>query len=259
MYLLDRPIVLFLFSFSLLFAIGSLLPQSTPLLLGFFALIVVIIVLIRLMFVMKKQSRQQELQQQQTYQDAITQVQNEAIEAERAKDTFLANISHETRTPMNAIIGLSHILLQSDLDHVQKTNISKIKRSAEHLLAITNDILDFSKIEAGKLDINNINFEYHLLFNDLADMMGIQAVEKKLDLIFDISPDVPDSLIGDPLRISQVLINLINNAIKFTDKGEIILHVSVASHQDNIYEIRFEDYTPRSWMYFHQRCFRLDT
>ncbi len=240
MYALDRVAILLLLTFSSLFAAENVSAQNDFFLFGFFILLLAVIILIRQLFVIKKQNRLEKKQEHQTYEDAIERVQNEAVEAERAKDIFLANVSHETRTPMNAIIGLSHVLLQSDLDTVQKTNISKIKRSAEHLLAITNDILDFSKIEAGKLDINNVNFECRLFFSDLADMMGIQAVEKKLDLIFDISQDIPDTLIGDPLRISQVLINLINNSVKFTDKGEIILHVRVVSHEDDNYQIRFE-------------------
>jgi len=171
---------------------------------------------------------------------AIANVHTEAQEAEQAKDIFLANVSHETRTPMTAIIGLSHILLQSDLNPSQKLNISKIKRSAEHLLAITNDILDYSKIEAGKLEISPVSFETAHFFSNLADMMGIQAVEKRLDLVFDISTEVPDTLIGDPLRISQVLINLINNAIKFTDKGEVLLKVNVTTDENSQKKLYFE-------------------
>ena len=195
-----------------------------------------IIILILLLIIMITRYRKQ----QQSYKVAIEKVHEGTIEAERAKDTFLANVSHETRTPMNAIIGLSHILLQSDLTSAQKINVTKIKRSAEHLLAVTNDILDYSKIEAGKLEINNFSFVCSDFFSDLADMMGINAVEKKIDLVFDISEKIPDTLIGDALRISQVLINLLNNAIKFTDKGEVILRVSVAEQLDDTCRILFE-------------------
>ena len=174
------------------------------------------------------------------FREKLRKVHVEAKDAQRAKDTFLANVSHETRTPMTAIIGLSHILLQSELSETQKLNISKIKRSAEHLLAITNDILDYSKIEAGKLEINNANFDINHLFNNLADILGLQAAEKGLDLIFDISYRLPDTFIGDSLRISQVLINLINNAIKFTQEGQIVLRVKVGEQHNNMYSISFE-------------------
>ena len=209
-----------LFFSSTLFSADFTTQIQEPLVLS---LATIIFILLFAFFLALRQIRKQN----QVHQTALAKVHTEAQEAERAKDTFLANVSHETRTPMTAIIGLSHILLQSDLTPSQKLNISKIKRSAEHLLAITNDILDYSKIEAGKLEINPVSFETAHFFSDLADMMGIQAVEKKLDLVFDISTEVPDTLIGDPLRISQVLINLINNAIKFTDKGQVLLKVYV--------------------------------
>ena len=195
-----------------------------------------IIILLLLLLIMVTRYRKQS----QYYKEIIEKVHEGAIEAERAKDTFLANVSHETRTPMNAIIGLSHILLQSDLSSAQKINIFKIKRSAEHLLAVTNDILDYSKIEAGKLEISNSGFVCSDFFSDLADMIGINAVDKKIDLIFDISDEIPDTLIGDSLRISQVLINLLNNAIKFTEKGEVILRVSVTERLDDTCQILFE-------------------
>ena len=201
-----------------------------------FGAIAVIFILTIILFFLIKQNRKQA----RSHQEAIDKVRFEALEAERAKDTFLANVSHETRTPMTAIIGLSHILLQSDLNNTQIKNVTKIKRSAEHLLAITNDILDFSKIEAGKLDISSNSFESSDFFGSLADIVGIQALEKRLDLVFDISYQVPTTLIGDSLRISQVLINLLNNAIKFTEKGEVLLRASVASRRGDTYQILFE-------------------
>ncbi len=230
---LNKSILLFPLVFSSLFAVEVPELLNDRILSGSFG---TIIILILILIIMIKRYRKQ----QQSYKAAIEKVHESAIEAERAKDTFLANVSHETRTPMNAIIGLSHILLQSDLSSAQKINVSKIKRSAEHLLAVTNDILDYSKIEAGKLEINNFSFVCSDFFSDLADMMGINAVEKKIDLIFDISEEIPETLIGDSLRISQVLINLLNNAIKFTDKGEVILSVGVAEHQGDTFQILFE-------------------
>ncbi len=174
------------------------------------------------------------------HQEELANLHEETLEAERAKDTFLANVSHETRTPMNAIIGLSHIILQGDLNKTQKANVSKIKRSAEHLLSITNDILDFSKIEAGKLVIRESSFEPDVLIADLSDMLGLQAHNKNLELLFDIDKKLPTTIMGDQLRISQVLINLLNNAIKFTEKGEVLLKVSVQSQEEDTYHICFE-------------------
>ncbi len=161
----------------------------------------------------------------------LREAKKKAEEAARAKDTFLANVSHETRTPMNAIIGLSHILLQSDLNDEQKTNLFKIKRSAEHLLSITNDILDYSKLEAGKLTLENILIESSDFFSSIADIIAPMTVEKNLDLIFDISPKIPEQWMGDPLRISQILLNLLNNAVKFTDSGYIELKVDLKDEE----------------------------
>ncbi len=228
-----RSAILILLTYSSLFSAETPSLVYTPLTLG---LIAAIFVLILLLFLAFRQNRNQKL----SHQKAIERVQNEALEAERAKDTFLANVSHETRTPMTAIIGLSHILLQSDLNRTQITNVSKIKRSAEHLLAITNDILDFSKIEAGKLEINHSSFESSDFFTSLADIISVQALDKRLDLVFDVSHEFPTTLIGDSLRISQVLINLLNNAIKFTEKGEVLLRVSVTSQKESVYQVLFE-------------------
>lgn len=222
-----------LLTYSSLYANESISVTSISMIL---TLIAIILVLTYTLFVSNRRNTEQSL----SHQEAIDKVRNETLEAERAKDTFLANVSHETRTPMTAIIGLSHILLQSDLNKTQITNVSKIKRSAEHLLAVTNDILDFSKIEAGKLEINHSSFESSDFFTNLADIISVQALEKRLDLIFDVSPQFPTTLIGDSLRISQVLINLLNNAMKFTEKGEVLLCVRVLSQQDDSYQILFE-------------------
>ena len=151
-----------------------------------------------------------------------------AKEADHAKDIFLANISHETRTPMNAIIGLSHILLQSPLDEAQKRDVEKVKHSAEKLLAVTNDMLDISKIKADKLEIESSTIEMNTLISSLAHIIDQSAIEKGLDLLFDTAVDLPESFKGDALHISQVLVNLLNNAIKFTKEGEVCL--SIARH-----------------------------
>jgi len=149
-----------------------------------------------------------------------------AKEADHAKDIFLANISHETRTPMNAIIGLSHILLQSPLDEAQKRDVEKVKHSAEKLLAVTNDMLDISQIKADKLEIESSSIEMNPFISSLAHIIDQSAIEKGLDLIFDTAVDLPESFKGDALHISQVLVNLLNNAIKFTKEGEVTLTIA---------------------------------
>lgn len=153
----------------------------------------------------------------------------EAEAASQAKSEFLANMSHEVRTPMNAIMGMIYLVKNTDLSAKQHGYLNKISFAAQSLLKIINDILDFSKIEAGQLDLEHVPFSLDELLGNLADLVGFSVEEKGLEIIFSVAPEVPRQLVGDPLRLGQILLNLTNNAVKFTEQGEILISVSVES------------------------------
>jgi signal transduction histidine kinase len=141
-------------------------------------------------------------------------------------------MSHEIRTPMNAIIGMAHLAMKTDLTAKQYDYLQKVDISAKSLLGIINDILDFSKIEAGKLDMESVDFQLEDTLDNISTLVGIKTQEKGLELLFKIDPSVPTALVGDPLRLGQVLINLSNNAVKFTDTGEIVIATELVQKDD---------------------------